>query len=205
MWSVSSTLPAGADLEVEDAKTLLREAIRAHRQERSPRECDRAAQQIAERAEPLLAGVRCAAIYASRRFEPGTGPLIEMLHQQGIRILMPMLGQGLRRDWAEYQPGDPLEVRAPGRPPEPAGPGLGEEAIAEADLIFVPALSVDLLGYRLGQGGGWYDRVLEHARQNTPTYALTYDDELSDEPLPRAAHDRDVHGIITPTAIRRLR
>lgn len=205
MWSVSSTLPAGADLEVEDAKILLREAIRAHRQERSARECDRAAQQIAEQAEPLLAGVRCAAVYASRRFEPGTGALIAQMHQRGIRILMPMLGAGLRRDWAQYQPGEPLEVRAPGRPPEPAGPGLGEGAIGEADLILVPALSVDTRGYRLGQGGGWYDRVLHHATDGAPIYAIIYDDEISDEPLPRAVHDQDVHGIITPTRIHHLR
>src|SRR5690625_616465 len=132
MWSVSSTLPAGADLEVEDAKILLREAIRAHRQERSVRECDRAAQQIAEQAEPLLEGVQCAAVYASRRFEPGTEALITAMHDRGIRILMPMLGAGLRRDWAQYRPGEPLEVRAPGRPPEPAGPGLGEDAVGAA-------------------------------------------------------------------------
>ena len=204
MWSVSSTLPPGTDLEVEDAKILLREAIRAHRRERSDRECAKAAGQIAEHAEALLEGVGCAAIYASRRFEPGTEALIARMHERDIRILMPMLGTGLSRDWAQYRPGEPLEVRAPGRPPEPAGPGLGEDAIREADLIIVPALSVDSSGFRIGQGGGWYDRVLRHATPDVPIYALTYDDEISDEPLPRAEHDHAVHGIITPNGVRTL-
>ncbi len=204
MWSVSSTLPAGVDLEVEDAKILLREAIRAHRQKRSTRECERAATQIAEHAETLLDGVRCASVYASRRFEPGTQELTERMHQRGIKIIMPVLGEGLRRDWATYEPGESLEVRAPGRPPEPDGPYLGEDAIKEADLVIVPALSVDETGCRLGQGGGWYDRVLTHASPSAPIYAVLYDDEVSDQPLPRASHDRPVHGVITPSGVRML-
>ena len=204
-WSVSSTLPVGVDLEIEDAKILLREAIRAHRQKRSPRECQKAAAQIAEQTAPMLEGVRCAAIYASRKHEPGTEALLELMHERGIRILMPVLGEGLSRDWATYEPGEPLEVRAPGRPPEPPGPGIGEHAVAEADLVIVPALSVDDDGCRLGQGGGWYDRVLGHVAQSTPVFALIYDDEFSDKPLPRAAHDHPVDGIITQTMVRRLR
>lgn len=152
----------------------------------------------------MLEGVRCASIYASRPHEPGTEALTELMHEQGIKILMPVLGQGLRRDWATYERGQPLEVRAPGRPPEPPGPGLGEDAIAEADLVIVPALSVDGGGCRLGQGGGWYDRVLGHAAPDTPVFALIYDDEISDAPLPRAPHDQPVDGIITPTMVRRL-
>src|SRR5690625_51439 len=204
MWSVSNTLPAGVDLEVEDAKTLLREAIRAHRQKRSAKECDRAAAQIAEHVDALLDGVRCASVYASRRFEPGTQVVTERMHQRGIKILMPVLGEGLRRDWATYGPGETLEVRAPGRPPEPEGPYLGEDAIKEADLVLVPALAVDEHGCRLGQGGGWYDRVLSHAAPTAPIYALLYDDEISDRSLPRADHDRSVHGVITPSGVRTL-
>jgi|SRR5690625_548973 len=203
-WSVSSTLPPGADLEVEDAKNLLREAIRSHRKDRSARLREKAAEQIAQIADPLLEGVGCAAVYASRPFEPGTGPLLAAMHARGIRVLMPVLGAGLRRDWAEYSDGQTLEVRAPGRPPEPEGPTLGERAIQDADLIIAPALSVDAQGYRLGQGGGWYDRVLEHANPRTPIYALLYEDEISDKPLPRAAHDRLVNGVITPTRMHRL-
>lgn len=204
MWSVSSTLPSGTHLEVEDAKMLLREAIRAHRRKRSARVCADAAADIAAHAEPLLAGVRCATAYYSRQFEPGTQPLLQSLHANQVRVLLPMLGAGLRRDWAQYNEGDELAVRAPGRPPEPEGPGLGEDAIAEADLVLVPALSVDGDGMRLGQGGGWYDRVLQHANDRARIIAVLYDDEVSPEPLPRAEHDRPVHGVVTPSGVRVL-
>ena len=205
MWSVSNTLPDGAAVEVEDAKMLLREAIRSHRRERPAKEAEKAAAGVAENAAPLLPGVTCAAVYAARPHEPGTAKLMELMHERGVTILLPILGAGLRRDWARYEPGQTLEVRAPGRPPEPEGPGLGEDAIGTADLVVAPALSVDRTGRRLGQGGGWYDRVLTHARPDAGIYAVVFDDEISDEPLPWAEHDHPVHGILTPTGRYALR
>lgn len=202
MWSVSSPLPPGAAVEVEDAKALLRDAIRAHRKERSAKEARRAAEHIAEHIEPLLAGVSCVAMYAARPDEPNTDVLMHAMHERDITILLPILGAGLSRDWARYEPGQTLEVRAPGRPPEPEGPGLGENAIADADLIITPALSVDGEGRRLGQGGGWYDRMLKLADPTARIYAVLFDDEISSEPLPWADHDRAVHGVITPSGRR---
>ncbi|TDE94096.1 5-formyltetrahydrofolate cyclo-ligase [Occultella glacieicola] len=201
MWSVANTLPRDAHLEMEDAKQIMRDSVRAHRTERSDRERREAAEAIAVHAAELLEDVRCVATYAARRTEPDTAPLLETLDRAGISILLPMLGPGLSRDWARYRPGDPLEVRAPGRPPDPEGPGLGAEALAEADLILTPALSVDAAGNRLGQGGGWYDRALAHARPDARVIAILFDDEVSTEPLPVAPHDRRVDGVLTPRGI----
>ncbi|SEE94122.1 5-formyltetrahydrofolate cyclo-ligase [Ruania alba] len=205
MWSLSGTLPREAGLELEDAKQFVRDSVRKHRKERSERERREAADAIAVHVQPLLDGVRCVAAYASRPGEPDTGPLLEVLDAAGVEILLPILGPGLSRDWARYRVGEPMEVRAPGRPPEPGGPGLGEKAIANADLIFAPALGVDSAGIRLGQGGGWYDRVLTHARAGVPVYAVIYDDERATEPLPAAPHDRPVDGVLTPSGAERLR
>ncbi|CAM3438135.1 5-formyltetrahydrofolate cyclo-ligase [Occultella aeris] len=201
MWSVANTLPRDAHLEMEDAKQIMRDSVRAHRTERSDRERREAAESIAVHATELLVGVQCVATYAARRSEPDTAPLMDVLDRAGISILLPMLGPGLSRDWARYRPGDPLEVRAPGRPPDPEGPGLGAEALAEADLILTPALSVDAAGNRLGQGGGWYDRALAHARPDARVIAILFDDEVSTEPLPVAAHDRRVDGVLTPKGL----
>ena len=41
------------------------------------------------------------------------------------------------------------------------------------DLIIVPALAVDKNNYRLGYGGGFYDKFLA-AEPNHPTLALCY-------------------------------
>lgn len=199
MWSVSSLVSSELTLEVEDAKQLLRDAVRAHRDGRSLRERSDAGEAIARHASEIVSDVGCAALYAARPAEPCTQPLMEHLHRTGVDVLLPMLGPGLSRDWAWHRPGEVLEIRAPGRPPDPAGPGLGATALHRADVVFVPALAVDRQGVRLGQGGGWYDRVLEHRRPDAPVVAIVFDDEVSDAPLPRAPHDRAVDGVLTPT------
>lgn len=198
MWSVSSLALNDLTLEIDDAKQLLREAVRTHRRARSPREREDAGHAIAERARDIVSDAGCVALYAARPSEPSTQPLMEHLHGQGIEVLLPMLGPGLSRDWALHRPGDSLEVRAPGRPPDPAGPGLGVTALQRADVVFVPALAVDRAGVRLGQGGGWYDRVLQHRRPDAPIVAIVFADEVSESPLPRAPHDRTVDGVLTP-------
>ncbi|WP_156251688.1 5-formyltetrahydrofolate cyclo-ligase [Pseudactinotalea terrae] len=198
MWSVSSLVTSDATLDTEDAKHLLREAVRTHRNARSPRERTQAGEAIATHASEIVADAGCVAVYAARPNEPGTGPLIEHLHSRGIDVLLPILGAGLSRDWALHKPGGTLEMRAPGRPPEPEGPGLGITALQRADVVFAPALAVDRAGVRLGQGGGWYDRVLEHRRPDAPVVAIVFEDEVCDAPLPRAAHDRTVDGVLTP-------
>ena len=204
MSSVAQPYPRvseGAD--VEDVKEELRLAIREARKARSPRRRDEAAKALATVVLniPAVANARCVSVYAARATEPGTGALLEELAARGVRVLMPVLGSGLQRDWAEYTGADDLRERAPGRPPEPGGPTLGAQALAEADVVIAPALAVDTSGARLGQGGGWYDRALEHIRPGVPVVALVYPEELYDaqvRPLPSERHDRRVDAVATP-------
>ena len=75
------------------------------------------------------------------------------------------------------------------------------------EAIIAPALAVDTSGCRLGQGGGWYDRVLEYAPSSALVVAMVYPDEVYDaatRPLPREGHDRTVQVVATPTGCRRL-
>ncbi|HEY8717343.1 5-formyltetrahydrofolate cyclo-ligase [Pengzhenrongella sp.] len=202
--------PALGAVDPEDAKEALRTAIRAVRQARSERRRQQAADAFAEVLEtvPGLIAAKCVAVYSSRPSEPNTGPLLEVLAARGVRIILPVLGTGLQREWAEYDGPDDLRQRAPGRPPEPGTPTLGAGALAEADVIIAPALAVDTSGARLGQGGGWYDRALEHARAGTPVIAMVFAEEVYDagtRPLPREAHDRMVDAVATPAGWRWLR
>lgn len=140
----------------------------------------------------------CVALFVSRSTEPGTGALIEALHRQGTRVLLPVLGPGLARCWGEFTSTDDLQERAPGRPPEPSGEVLGPEALAEADVIFAPALAIDADGVRLGQGAGWYDRALHYRRPGTRVFGIVHEAELvSDRCLPRAEHDVPVDAVVT--------
>lgn len=185
--------------DLPDEKDRLRRRVRTRRAEHSARRREVDAHKIATvvLTIPEVASARCVGIYASRPTEPGTGPLIDALARRGVRLLLPVLGSGLQRDWAVYAGPDDLRERAPGRPPEPSGAPLGVDALAEADVVLVPALAVDLDGGRLGQGGGWYDRVLRHVRPGVPVVALVHPDEVVDA-VPRETHDVTVTAVATP-------
>jgi 5-formyltetrahydrofolate cyclo-ligase len=195
--------------EAVDAKDRLRATLRAARQKRSEQRRSEAAVALAEVVWGIdkVANARCVALYASGPTEPGTGPLLERLNAHGVRVLLPVLGTGLRRGWAEYVGLADLQTRAPGRPPEPSGPDLGPGALADADVVIVPALAVDTAGARLGQGGGWYDRALAAALPNALVLALLYDGELvsaETSALPRELHDLPVDAVASPSGWRRL-
>lgn len=196
-------------LAPEDIKAQLRASIRKARLHRSERRREELALILRDLVleVPQIAGAKCVSVYASRPEEPGTLPLISALHDRGVKVLVPRLGDGLQRGWAEYIGAEDLVERAPGRPPEPSGEFLSPGAISEADAVVVPALAIDADGTRLGQGGGWYDRALEDVRDNVPIIALTFSSEFrapGELSLPREDHDVPVHAVITPKGITNL-
>ncbi|HJZ58403.1 MAG TPA: 5-formyltetrahydrofolate cyclo-ligase [Gemmataceae bacterium] len=58
----------------------------------------------------------------------------------------------------------------------------------ELDLVMVPGTAFDLRGGRMGQGKGYYDRLLATARPDAPLVALAFDCQIFDE-IPVAPHD----------------
>ncbi|HEY0186902.1 MAG TPA: 5-formyltetrahydrofolate cyclo-ligase [Cellulomonas sp.] len=209
MSAVAQPYPHADGREVTEVKDELRGLLRAARSGRSPRLRTEAADALVEvlRTLPAVDGVGTVAAYSARPAEPGTLPLLESLSARGIDVLLPVLGAGLQREWARYTGPDDLLQRAPGRPPEPGGPSLGAEGLAQADLILAPALAVDTAGNRLGQGGGWYDRALQHARPGVPVVAVVFAEEVYDaatRPLPHEPHDRRVDLALTPERWLRL-
>lgn len=138
------------------------------------------------------------AAYVSVGHEPCTRLLLEHLEESGTAVLLPVLGPHLSRCWGYFRGIADLAERSPGRPPEPSGQVLPATAVADAEAVIVPALAVDRSGRRLGQGGGWYDRVLPLRRPEAPVFAVVHDDELVTGPLPTQAHDARVDAVITP-------
>ena len=131
-----------------------------------------------------------AAAYYSVGTEPDTRGLIYALWKRGTYVLLPLLLPGGDLDWASYEGPDSLAAGPRGLL-QPAEPPRGVTAVASADLVIVPALAVDRRGYRLGRGGGSYDRALARVGAPVPTVALLYDRELLDE-VPIAPHDLPV-------------
>ena len=178
------------------AKAALREQLLARRRARPAPERAAAAAAVTSALLRGLAGTRTLAAYVPDEIEPGAGRLPAAYTQLGARVLLPIIpATGRELGWAV----DTGRLAA-GRFGlfEPVGPRLGPTAIGAADVVVVPALSVDRRGVRLGRGGGYYDRALVHVRPDAVLVALVFDDELVDE-LPAEEHDRRVDAVVTPS------
>jgi 5-formyltetrahydrofolate cyclo-ligase len=132
--------------------------------------------------------------------EPGSIEMLDMLLRRAGRVLLPIARTAaddtpLPMRWGDYRPAG----LAPARwgllePPEP---WLPESALAEAGMVLVPALAVDVRGVRLGRGRGFYDRSLSSRNPHAPLIAVVRDDELVDE-LPADPHDVEMTHALTP-------
>ncbi|SCE72411.1 5-formyltetrahydrofolate cyclo-ligase [Micromonospora chokoriensis] len=131
--------------------------------------------------------------------EPGGADLPEVLRAAlpaDAELLLPVLLADLDLDWSAYT--GPADVIVAGRGiREPTGVRLGVDAVADAELVVVPALAVDQHGRRLGRGGGSYDRALARVPEATLTVVPLHDGELVDA-LPAEPHDRLVRAVVTP-------
>ena len=199
-------LAAGSLVEAPLVKQQMRERFRSERRARPADErlADARALATVVLEIPEVANASCVALHASSDGGPGTGPLRARLLRSGVRVLLPvLLGDG-RLDWV-VDGGQPV----PGaeEAPDDAVTLPGGEGIAEADVVLVPALAVDTLGNRLGQGHGFYDRTLRELHRSVPVFAVVYDDEVLDaaiEAMPVEPHDRPVDAVVTPQRCLRL-
>lgn len=67
---------------------------------------------------------------------------------------------------------------------------------SEIDVMLVPGVVFDKRGYRIGYGGGYYDRFLLEYKGEL--LSLIFDEQLRDE-VPTEAHDSPVNVLLTPT------
>lgn len=188
-------------------KDALRARLRAARQQRSAGERARTANLIADHGVDLLRSLSrdmplLVAAYLSLPTEPGTDPLIARAHADLDAVWVPRVEDD-DLAWVAYRPGTPLQAGRFGIR-EPVGPAVRPGDLVGLDVLFVPGLAVDARGHRLGQGGGYFDRVLATLPRNVDGGPLVVIVLFDDEVLPHVPvedHDRPVDVALTPSGI----
>lgn len=124
--------------------------------------------------------------------EPDTSRLIGELIRRGKTVGLPRMLPGHRMEVRRYCPDRPLAAASFGiSEPGEDCPLLAREDI---DLVLVPAVCCDRRGFRLGFGGGYYDRWLENFSGFRA--ALCRGAALQDR-VPAGAHDARVDVVLT--------
>ena len=151
--------------------------------------------------EQLLAlpEFRCAGrlfLYRSVGWEIDTAACIELAQALGKPVALPrILGGGIM----DFSAMDSLPEQCFGIPqPDSKAPALRPQA---GELVLVPGLCYDRNGYRLGRGGGYYDRLLADCPAYTVGVCRT---RFLLESLPRETHDCAVKILITEEKTTRL-
>jgi 5-formyltetrahydrofolate cyclo-ligase len=182
-------------------KSALREQLLAARRSVSDDTHAQEARSLAAHVDALMGsagGTVCA--YVPVGAEPGSIEMLDVLLRHADRVLLPVActtvdDSAMALQWGEYRPGQLVAARFGLL--EPAGPWLPATALAEANVLFVPALAVDRTGARLGRGRGFYDRTLVLRNPDARLIAVVRDDELLDE-VPHELHDVPMTHTLTP-------
>lgn len=132
-------------------------------------------------------------LYMAMKDEPNIDRLTHQLCQQ-MQVYLPRVLDGERMDFYRYD-GASSRLKTDNaytiREPEASPENLIHPA--DLDLIIVPGMAFDSLGYRLGRGAGYYDRYLPQ------TTAITYGISLpllTVDRLPTQPWDIPMHHVI---------
>lgn len=123
-----------------------------------------------------------------------TVPLMSRLRRDGWRTCLPIVVAAEQPlIFREWQPGDAL---VPGVWDIPIP--LDSAAEVLPDVLLVPMLAFDRRGFRLGYGGGFYDRTLDKLRAVKPVVAVgvAYHAQMVDE-VPIGLHDAPLDYVMT--------
>jgi 5-formyltetrahydrofolate cyclo-ligase len=138
------------------------------------------------------------ASYISYEHEPSTVEINEAFLRSGKDLLLPRIN-GDQLEWVKWD-GNPANLLTKKKISEPVGEVVSN--LSKIQVVIVPALRIDQSGFRLGQGGGYYDRALVHMK--AWKIGLVHAGELSSEVLPREPHDVPLDAAATPSIVVRF-
>jgi 5,10-methenyltetrahydrofolate synthetase len=129
-------------------------------------------EQIAQCLEAGLGPVEglIVSAYWPFRGEPNLHPLLKAIHAQGGGCALPVVvARGAPLIFRAWSPGDPLE-RGVWNIPTP-GP---EAPVVVPDVVIAPVIGFDRACFRLGYGGGFYDRTLAAMEKRPRVFGVGY-------------------------------
>ncbi len=175
-------------------KKELRKALLEARQSIAPEVWRAKSSQLCDqlRSSSLFATAQTVLAYFSTRQEPDLSELFKAKKSWGFPRCV-----GKTLHWHRWEPQAslPLQAGAYGiLEPHPDSPVLEPEQV---DLLLVPAIACDTRGYRLGYGGGFYDRLLATpAWAEKPTIGIVFDSAYLST-LPEDRWDRPLTDVCT--------
>jgi 5-formyltetrahydrofolate cyclo-ligase len=123
-------------------------------------------------------------------------PLLRRLHVEGHALAMPVMqGKGRPLVFRAWAPGDAMDKAVWGIA-EPRA----DKPVLEPDIVLVPLLAFDATGWRLGYGGGYFDRTLRglRARKSIVAIGLAYDESQVDA-VPHLDYDERLDWVLRPS------
>lgn len=184
---------------IQQRKREIRKKVQEERDSLSPRERTGHSGVVLDRLFSLeeFRVANTIFFFISFRSEVDTVPMIKRALAEGKRVCLPYTYTDSKQMVASHvldfendlEPGnyDIMEPR-----PESVRPIPPEEI----DIIIMPGVAFDADGRRLGYGGGYYDRFLNHCRPDCLRVAPCFDLQVIDE-VPCADHDHTIHMIVT--------
>jgi 5,10-methenyltetrahydrofolate synthetase len=180
--------------EKQAAKTALRKALRTTRGALDPAikvqwDAHIGAQVV---AWWRLRQVSVIGVYWPLAGEPDLRAAYAELHQAGVRLALPVV---MERDapltFTEWTPGEAML-------PDEAGVQVPAQLrfIERPPALLIPCLGFNADGYRLGYGGGYYDRTLEQPPR-PHTLGIAYSNQ--EAVFSHAPHDVPLDVIVTET------
>lgn len=183
---------------VDDLKKNLRRSAKAARREAFERHGEAASEKIARHgigfADRPAPAIVSGFLAIGEEIDPT--PLMQRLLAEGYRLCLPVMeGKGKPLVFRAWAPGEPLAETMWGiREPLP------EAETLDPDVVLGPLLAFDRTGYRLGYGGGFYDRTLARLRALKPiaSIGIAYDEQRVDA-VPHVDYDERLDWILTPS------
>lgn len=131
-------------------------------------------------------------VFISYKSEVDTKKIIDMIIEDGKKLLVPLV-KGSEMIAVEAKGIEDLEPNKMGI----LEPKDGEEVL-DVDLTITPGLAFDKEGYRLGYGGGFYDKFF--AKVDTIRMGIGYSEQIVDEVV-HEEYDKKLNYLLTDKGI----